>query len=155
MQLVTRASDSATCCLMPGSWAIALRPSHGLLHAVLSLRADQVCVQNPADPVLPQSHSFDEFILELKASVDRHMLPNRSIDYIFSPESVVPPGDPRLSSLHLYIFCSAAASAVMLEPRHGASLVASEPAHLAQTTCLPSLTWSACTALPCIPEAAA
>ena len=49
-------------------------------------------VQNPSDPVLPQSNSFDEFILELKASVDRHMLPNRSIDYIFSDHSVVPPG---------------------------------------------------------------
>ena len=42
--------------------------------------------------MLPQSNSFDEFILELKASVDRHMLPNRSIDYIFSDHSVVPPG---------------------------------------------------------------
>ena len=54
-----------------------------------------LAAQDPTDPVLPQSNSFDEFILELKASIDRHMLPNRSIDFIFSDESVVPPGGAR------------------------------------------------------------
>ena len=43
--------------------------------------------------MLPQSNSFNEFIVELKASIDRHMLPSRSIDYVFSDDSIVPPGE--------------------------------------------------------------
>lgn len=48
-------------------------------------------LQDPEDPLLPQSDNYEDFILELKASIDRHMLPDRPINIVFSDDSPVPP----------------------------------------------------------------
>ncbi|KAK9802645.1 hypothetical protein WJX73_010608 [Symbiochloris irregularis] len=38
------------------------------------------------NPLLPQSDTFEGFIQELRASIDRHPLPNRTIDVLFGDE---------------------------------------------------------------------
>lgn len=47
--------------------------------------------QTQEEPLLPQSTSYEGFLKELKASLDRHMLPVRTIQWIFSNESEIHP----------------------------------------------------------------
>lgn len=60
-------------------------------HAVPASHSRCHVPQDPEDPLLPQSDNFDDFINELKTSVDKHMLPKRAIRYVFDEDSPIPP----------------------------------------------------------------
>ena len=55
---------------------------------VWGLLTHQLCEQ---EPLLPRSSTYAEFVLELKAELDSHMLPSRAVVHLFSEESPVHP----------------------------------------------------------------